>query len=180
MDNYKKAIDELLIEIAKKIPQEHVKYPIKAYIVGGVANYLYTQARVSDDIDMIISHRIDLPRNLFVVYLKNDSFEKLTFDDNYTDTLGLMHEDYVDRANLYKTIDDKFEVYILSPIDLVISKLLRLSDNDEQDIKGLIQRGLVNKEKLIELANDAINVGVGFNPSTAKHNLTLVLEHFLE
>ena len=49
MDNYKKAIDELLIEIAKKIPQEHVKYPIKAYIVGGVANYLYTQARVSVD-----------------------------------------------------------------------------------------------------------------------------------
>ena len=60
MDNYKKAIDELLIEIAKKIPQEHVKYPIKAYIVGGVANYLYTQARVSDDIDMILSHRIDI------------------------------------------------------------------------------------------------------------------------
>ena len=45
MDNYKNAIDELLIQIAKKIPQEHVKYPIKAYIVGGVANYLYTQAR---------------------------------------------------------------------------------------------------------------------------------------
>ncbi len=57
MDNYKKAIDELLIEIAKKIPQEHVKYPIKAYIVGGGANYLY---RVSDDIDMILSHRIDI------------------------------------------------------------------------------------------------------------------------
>lgn len=55
MDNYKKAIDELLLEIAKKIPQEHVKYPIKAYIVGGVTNYLYTQARVSDDIDMIMS-----------------------------------------------------------------------------------------------------------------------------
>ena len=111
-----------------------MKYPIKAYIVGGVANYLYTQARVSDDIDMIISHRIDLPRNLFVVYLKDDSFEKLTFDDNYTDTLGLMHEDYVDRAKLYKIIDDKFEVYVLSPIDLVISKILRFSDNDEQNI----------------------------------------------
>ena len=171
MDNYKKAIDELLIEIAKKIPQEHVKYPIKAYIVGGVANYLYTEARVSDDIDMIISHRIDLPRNLFVVYLKDDSFEKLTFDDNYTDTLGLMHEDYVDRAKLYKIIDDKFEVYVLSPIDLVISKILRFSDNDEQDIKGLIQRKLVDKEKLIELATDAINVGVGFNQSTAIHNI---------
>ena len=178
MDNYRKAVDELLKEIAKKIPKEHIKYPIKAYIVGGVANYLYTQARVSDDIDMIISHRIDLPKNLFVVYLKNNSFEKLTFDDNYNDTLGLLHEDYEDRAKFYKTIDGKFEVYILSPIDLVISKLLRLSDNDEQDIKGLIQRGLVNKEKFIELANDAINVGVGFNPNTAKHNLNLILEYF--
>lgn len=102
MDNYKNAIDELLSEISKKIPQEHVKYPVKAFIVGGVANYLYTQARVSDDIDMILSHRIDLPRNLFVVYLKNEKFEKLVFDENYTYTLGLMHEDYVDRANLYK------------------------------------------------------------------------------
>lgn len=39
-----------------------------------------------------------------------------------------MHEDYVDRAKLYKIIDDKFEVYVLSPIDLVISKILRFSD----------------------------------------------------
>ena len=45
-----------------------------------------------------------------------------------------MHEDYVDRAKLYKIIDDKFEVYVLSPIDLVISKILRFSDNDEQNI----------------------------------------------
>ena len=28
MDNYKKAIDELLIEIAKKIPQEQVTTPL--------------------------------------------------------------------------------------------------------------------------------------------------------
>ncbi len=60
------------------------------------------------------------------------------------------------------------------------STIVYLENNEKKTIKGLIQRGLVNKEKLIELANDAINVGVGFNPSTAKHNLTLVLEHFLE
>ena len=64
-----------------------------------------------------------------------------------------MHEDYVDRAKLYKIIDDKFEVYVLSPIDLVISKILRFSDNDEQDIKGLIQRKLVDKEKTNRTSN---------------------------
>ena len=86
MDNYKNAIDELLIEIAKKIPQEHVKYPIKAYIVGGVANYLYTQARVSDDIDMILSHSA-----------YNEEFEQCfqkylnTFDKNIFWTLIITH-----------------------------------------------------------------------------------------
>ncbi|MBN2824409.1 MAG: hypothetical protein JXQ76_03715 [Campylobacterales bacterium] len=178
MNRYQDAINELLEIIASRIPQEHIAYPIKAYIVGGVASYLYTQARASDDIDMIISHRIDLPQNLFALYQKDGLFEKLVFDDTYNDTLGLMHEDYPDRANLYKTIDKKFEVYILHPVDLVISKLLRLSDNDEQDIKALIQRNLVDKNKLLELANDAISVGVGFNINSAKNNLELVLEYF--
>lgn len=64
-------------------------------------------------------------------------------------------------------------------IQIVISRILRLSDNDEKNIKDLIERVLINKEELIELTTDAINVGIGFNINTAKYNLDLVLELFI-
>jgi hypothetical protein len=177
MKAYKKAIDEILLEIANRIPDGHKQYPIKSYIVGGVACYLLTQARASDDIDMIISNRIELPQDLFVIYIdENKKFKKLYFDSNYNGTLGLMQEDYEDRAILYKNIQNKFKVFILNPIDLIITKILRYTDKDENDIKSLIFRFDINKDELIRLSNDAISVGVGFDKNTANINLEKVLE----
>lgn len=180
MGDYRAAVNEILEEIAAKIPEPHKKTPVTAYIVGGVATYLHTRARASDDIDMIISHHIDLPQNLFVVWIEEGKFKKLYYDHNYNDTLGIMHVGYPSRAIHYKTLDDKFEIYILHPIDIIISKLTRCSEKDMEDIRSLIHRCNVDKEQLIELAEDAIKVGVGFRPDSVRIHLGWVLEIFDE
>ncbi len=81
---------------------------------------------------------------------------------------------------MVKTIDGKFQIYVLHPIDLIISKLVRYAANDEADIKAMIEQGYIDKEQLIELANDAISVGVGFNPKHVQLHLEWVLDMFDE
>jgi hypothetical protein len=75
-------------------------------------------------------------------------------------------------------IDDKFEIYLLSPEDLIISKLIRFAQNDEEDIQNIIKTGKVDKKLLYELAKDAISVGVGFQKNYVEINLEQVMEIF--
>ena len=178
MAKFNDAVNEILEIIATKVPDSHLEFPLKAYIVGGVAINFYTNYRMSDDIDIQFERKIqDLPNDLFVVYLSEDgTYKELYLDENYNDTLGLMQEDYQDRAKHYRTFNSKFEVNIIAPVDIAISKTLRFSSKDEEDIKELIKKGLVNKEQYIELVDDAIKVGVGFDTNTAIHKKELVLE----
>lgn len=181
MQMYEKALYEILSRIAEKIPSGHVKYPVKSYIAGGTAVYLYTKVRASDDVDMIISNKIEaFPQNLSIQWTENGESRKLYYDYTYNQALGLMHEDYDLRANLYKTIDQKFEVYLLAPIDLIISKLLRFEENDESDIKELLLKCNINRDELSSLATDAINVGVGFKTKNAIQHLEWVMEIYDE
>lgn len=46
------------------------------------------------------------------------------------------------------TIDEKFEINLLSPVDLIISKLTRFAQNDEEDIANIIKTGKVDKDEL--------------------------------
>ena len=98
--------------------------------------------------------------------------------NTYNSTLGLMHEDYEDRAIHMITIDEKFEINLLSPVDLIISKLIRFAQNDDEDIQNIIKTGKVDKDELFALASDAINVGVGFQKRAIETNLELVMEMF--
>jgi hypothetical protein len=67
---------------------------------------------------------------------------------------------------------------LLSPVDLIISKLSRFAQNDVEDIMNIIKTGKVNKQELYELATDAINVGVGFKKSFVEISLQHVMEMF--
>lgn len=177
--SFKEAIIEMMGEIAKEIPDSRKSTPVKAYLTGGGAVHYYSNKRVSDDIDLIMQYAVNIPENLFVVWLNEDGFlEQVHYDYNYNSTFGLLHEDYEDRAIHMVTIEDKFEISLLSPEDLIISKLIRFAQNDEEDIKSIIATGRVDKDLLYELAKDAINVGVGFQKKFVESNLDLVMEMF--
>ncbi|NEW59663.1 hypothetical protein GSY74_00045 [Sulfurovum sp. bin170] len=76
------------------------------------------------------------------------------------------------------TIEEKFEIYLLAPEDLIVSKISRFAQNDEEDIQNIINTGKVDKEKVYALADDAIRVGVGFREEWVRMNLDEVMEMF--
>ncbi|WP_428737668.1 DUF6036 family nucleotidyltransferase [Sulfurimonas sp.] len=179
MGKYEEALLEILSRIADKIPEGHKEYPVKAYIAGGVAVYLYTQARVSDDIDMHIYNKIeDFPQDLYITWNDNGEERKLAYDYTYHEGFGLKHEDFDKRLNHYKTIDNKFEIYLLHPLDLIISKIARFEENDEADIKELIAKCNVDKDQLYNLADDAIKVAFGVKEKDMRQHLEWTMEFF--
>ncbi len=166
-------------KLAKRVPAIHKKEPINLYIAGGIAIYFHTASRVSKDVDAIIDGDIDIPRKLSVLWLnENGEFEELEFDKNYSDTLGIVHEDYDKRAIHKFTIDSRLKVHVLSSLDLVISKLARFVEQDQQNIRSIIINDLADKEELEILARDAIKVRSSGRVETLELHLDLVLEMF--
>ena len=120
-NSFKEAIIKMMEQIAKEIPDSHRKMPVKAYLTGGGAVHYYSNKRVSDDIDLIMPFAVKIPDNLTVISMNEESsIEQGQYDHNYNSTPGLLHEDYEDRAIHMITIDEKFEIYLLSPEDLII------------------------------------------------------------
>ena len=88
----------------------------------------------------------------------------LYFDRQYNDTLGLLHEDAHDDSivlQLEGTDPKIVEVRLLSPLDLAVSKIGRLSDQDRDDIAVLARRGLVTSTALRRRAEQAAGGYVG-------------------
>lgn len=156
MDNFKAAVFELFEKILEDYKDKKFEYPVNAYITGGVAVHFYTNARMSDDIDVILDRDLNIPSDLAVEWLnENGEKEVLMYDHNYNDTFALIPEDYDSRAKLIKNLDDKINIYVLHPLDLIISKISRYADNDIEDIENLIKvcnlkKFDITKEKLLK------------------------------
>ena len=77
---------------------------------------------------------------------------------------------YEERALfLYTTQFKLVSVYLVSAVDLAVSKLGRLEINDRADIQILYRRGLFTEQEFIEIANEALSYypvrpdGLSFN-----------------
>jgi hypothetical protein len=83
----------------------------------------------------------------------------LYFDRQYNDPFALLHEDAHDDS-LPLTLDgldqSAVEVRLLSPLDLAVSKIARLSDQDRDDIASLARHGLVVAQALQKRAQAAM------------------------
>lgn len=139
--------------------------PVAMYVAGGAALHFYTGARISEDVDAVFSHRVVLPDDLEVSYRDADGQARLLyFDRQYNDTFGLLHEaahdDSVPLA--LEGIDPRvLDVRLLAPVDLAVSKIARLSDQDREDIAALARAGLVKAAALRQRAEEALGGYVG-------------------
>jgi hypothetical protein len=112
--------------------------PLAVYLAGGMAVHLYTANRVTTDVDAEFGARVLIPNDLMVeVTLEDGSPQVIYLDTNYNSTFALMHEDYQDEAIPVDLGLDKIKLYVLSPVDLAVSKIARLADNDREDIQEL-------------------------------------------
>lgn len=163
---YVEAFREILARIQSALSRAPRRsLPVRMYVAGGAAMHLYTGERVSEDVDAVFSKRVALPEDLEVAYRDADGAARLLyFDRQYTDTLSLLHEDAHDDAVplLLAGIDPKvLDVRLLAPVDLAVSKLGRLSDQDRHDIEVLAGRGLIDADGVRRRAEQALAGYVG-------------------
>ena len=139
--------------------------PIAMFVAGGAAQFFYTGARVSTDIDATFSRRLLLPDDLEVVYRDADGGARaLYFDRQYNDTFALLHEDvYTDSRPLELSNVDAavIEVRLLAPVDLAVSKLARFAEHDQADIAALAAAGLITAQAVRRRAEEAVVAYVG-------------------
>ena len=139
--------------------------PLKVFLAGGMAVHLYTASRVTTDVDAEFGSRVFLPGDLVVdVRLEDGTRELLYFDTNYNATFALMHEDYLDDAIALDMGVPQIRLYVLSPLDLAVSKIARFADNDKEDIAGLVRLGLTTANEIEQRATQAMAGYVGGLP----------------
>lgn len=148
-----------LVKLCRKLEEiNQLKTPVSIFVAGGIAVSLYTGDRVTTDVDAEFSKRLMVPDNIFVsIMLEDGKKQDLFFDTNYNSTFGLMHEDYIQDALPLplKSAPKYIQIYVLSPLDLAVSKVARLAENDRKDIATLASHGLINSEELQQRCDEA-------------------------
>lgn len=166
---YVAAFAEIAARIARSVQDlPRRSLPVRMHIAGGAALHFYTGERVSQDIDAAFSRRVALPDNLDVAYRGADGSAQLLYlDRQYSDTFALMHEDaYRDSESLQLPGIDAgiLDVRLLTPLDLAVSKVGRLSGQDREDIASLARHGLLRSDALRARAEAALMNYVGDLP----------------
>lgn len=158
------------LEIARRISASlkdlpKAALPVHMYVAGGAALHFYTGERVTQDIDAAFSRRIALPDDLEVSYRDADGAAQLLYlDRQYSDTLALIHEDaYADSVplTLPGLEPEILDVRLLTPTDLAVTKIGRMTSQDRDDIAALARRRLLKPETLRARADEAVGNFVG-------------------
>jgi len=170
----RQAVGEIIHRISSALPD--LKEPIRMYLAGGMAVNFYTGYRPTVDIDASFSHRLLLPKaeNLVVSYEGPDGKPKVVyFDMNYSTSFALMHPDFEKdayRVEGNEFQDPKIELHIIAPVDLALSKIARLEENDKEDIAALARHNMIDPTSLEHRAAIAMDYYIG-DQSTLRLNL---------
>ena len=157
------ALAKGLHDLFKQLEQRlSLSKPLTVYLAGGMAVHLYTANRVTTDVDVEFSGRIIIPNDLMVeITLEDGSPQLIYLDTNYNSTFALMHEDYQDDAIPVDLGLEHIQVRVLSPVDLAVSKIARLADNDREDIQALVRLGLTTANEIEQRARSALEGYIG-------------------
>lgn len=158
---------------------------VKAYIFGGCALHIHTNARGSNDIDVEfnsakwLTEKDIVFRKQFVTYQQEGVRRQVSLDQTFTPTLGPLHEDYQEDAiRLQRNqADSPLWIYVVTPEDLAVSKLGRYSHQDREDILTLLRLKRMSPEAFQERATEAIKYYVG-NTSAATGHLKQVMSMY--
>lgn len=152
-----------LRELFKQLEERlSLQRPVNVYLAGGMAVHLYTANRVTTDVDAEFGERIYLPNDLIVEVTLEDGTQQVVYlDTNYNPTFALMHEDYLDDAIPVDLGVDQIRAHVLAPVDLAVSKIARLADNDKEDIAALVRLGLTTADEIERRAASALDGYVG-------------------
>lgn len=147
-----KAIFEMFDNLADFLEDRGAKPgSCKAYIFGGCALHLHTNARGSSDLDIELEAMERISPDELVLALDEVFFDdpetgpsSIVFDPNFTPTLAPLHEDYQEDAIWLNRNEEESPiwVYLVQKVDLAVSKLGRYGDQDIDDIHTLFDHGV--------------------------------------
>ena len=151
-----KAIFEMFHNLAEFLEERGAKPgSCKAYIFGGCALHLHTNARGSSDLDVELEAMERISPDELVLALDEVFFNdpetgpsSIVFDTTFTPTLAPLHEDYQEDAIWLNRNEEESPiwVYLVRKVDLAVSKLGRYGDQDIDDIHTLFDHGLSIEE----------------------------------
>ena len=157
------ALAQGLRELLKQLEERlSLAKPLTMYLAGGMAVHLYTSERVTTDVDAEYSARVHIPDDVMVtINLEDGTPQVIYLDKNYNSSFALMHEDYQDDSIPVDFGLKHVVVRVLQPVDLAVSKIARLAENDREDIASLVRLGLTNANQIEQRASAAIAGFVG-------------------
>ncbi|MFA6230921.1 MAG: DUF6036 family nucleotidyltransferase [Rhodanobacter sp.] len=154
-----KAFKALLLQLEERLKLSH---SVNVYLAGGMAVHLYTQNRMTMDVDAEFDARIAIPNDVLVDVEQGDgSTRPMYIDTNYNSTFALMHPGYRDDAEFIDFGLRSFRVHVLQPVDLAVSKIARFQDMDREDIRALVLLGLTTADAIKQRADEAVDYFVG-------------------
>lgn len=167
---FAKAIFELFTQLEELIQtQTNEPGACRAYLFGGCAVHIHTNARGSSDVDVELE-AMKKGLKLDELVLKLDPVfyddpeagqEVLYYDETFNPTLAPLHEDYQqDAIPLEIRNNSPLWVYVVTKADLAVSKLGRFGGQDILDIHTLFDHGL-EVESFRKRAEAAIRYAVG-------------------
>ncbi|WP_171061827.1 DUF6036 family nucleotidyltransferase [Pseudomonas jessenii] len=194
--NTNTALGRALVSMFKSVEAELIQEnaapgAVKIIVFGGCAVHLYTNHRISLDVDAEIYEAcipagFDLRTLLAEVpepFVDERSARKmeLNYDLQYNTSFGPVHEDYWSRSIPMPEFSrvSPLRVHIAAPVDIAITKLGRATDHDIADINALLRFGFILTSELRRLALQAIDVYVG-NKEPPTSVLTNILQDYLE
>lgn len=84
-------------------------------------------------------------------------------------------DDYLKKSRSIRTKLKNIQLRALDPVDIVITKIARLDERDEQDIESCIKKFKIKKSQITKRAKE---IGYSGNDEVFKDNLEIMLKKF--
>lgn len=131
---------------------------VRAYLFGGHAVQLYTGNRYTRGVDVHFDRRVFIPSDLTVQSTLTDGREHASFiNTQFNCRSVLMHPDALASSVRLNLNFNKLEIYVLSPLDLAVTKLERFSKLDRQDIIDLLKLELFTVQDMQDRSFQALD-----------------------
>ena len=168
LDNTK--LLDFLVEVDKELSRR-----IVVVAVGGTAMTLMKVKPSTIDVDFTI------PGEFYDEFTKakkivNPGFKVDLFHDGAV-FITMLPEDYLKKSKPIRTRLKNIQLRALDPVDIVITKIVRLDERDKQDIESCIKKFKIKKGQITKRAREISYVS---NVKVFKGNLEIMLKKFFQ
>ncbi len=137
--------------------------PVEVRIAGDLALSYYTGHRVPGDAEVNCSQRIAIPVDMQVFEVPDPTgatgCSPVALHPGAGES-GFYPQDWEARAMAIGEVGP-FVLFVMDPVDLAVSKLVRFSPQDREDIRQLISRRMLDRELLEERTKRALEACIG-------------------